>query len=610
MKRAAPALVGYFLVALAGCIAYSLIRPVPVDLIAPFVVGYKLRAAVIMFVGFMPSLLISGILLGYALAFSKNADELVERWSARLLAFLKGAYVLCLACIAVYVLLSEGLLPAMKSRQVEAVARTADFTEFRSVAREAYDRSSYAEAELAARSALRIWPKNGETAALLDRILYAHAGAEKSAAGPKTGTPGAAPNNGPPGAAGAPGSAAEDSVPLGSTGMTVLEALDAARQAQDNLDFYNAHYYAMLAYRLAPGTDPNRAVAQRLASKAWNQITEGKDLLLSEPDRKLYETKRSGYEAIQNGDYLRAYYIFEGLRKSETESPGAKKDPDVARFLEVSRKGVLESFFFIDETVYMRLFESSRNVFFVIRRADGGTDAVSARGITWTRAEGKDLAYLRGFEYAHFGPGGRLKYQMSVPYAKMFSGLSPEGTNCPELILHAVDRGREGADIVPVAVSGTIPGREGRVLLLDMPWKDFPLVVSANRGTRAMSLPDLLSFSPRASRYGFSRVDFSSEILKRISDPFLMLILSVIALIFAWKYKLGRNTLFKAWWVLAIPLFPLLCFYAVETVRYLAGLFIVTAAAVLPNLSLPLVLAGLSVAFGLVSLQFFAQRSD
>jgi len=57
----------------------------------------------------MPALQISGLLIGYALAFSKNASESVDRWSEQLLSYLKGAFIICLFCISAYVILAEGV---------------------------------------------------------------------------------------------------------------------------------------------------------------------------------------------------------------------------------------------------------------------------------------------------------------------------------------------------------------------------------------------------------------------------------------------------------------------------------------------------------------------
>ena len=598
MKGALPVLLAHFCIGLAGCLAYVLIRPVSAELIVPFVLGWRIRSGVLLFIGFIPALLISGILVGYALAFSKKADDLVERWSATLLVYLKGAFLVCLVCISLYVAFAEAVAPALVARNAEAVARTDDYYDLIAVARQSAGRQDYADAEAQVSAALTIWPKSPDALALLDDVRYAHA--EKTGRSPATAQPQGSRGN----------TAAEDSVLRSSEGMKVLEALDLARNAERDLDYFNMHYYATLAWKLAPGTDPNKEEAQRIASRAWNLIAEGKDLISAESDRKLYDAKRDGYTAIQNGDYLRAYYHFMALKEDERVASPDKKDTDVDRLLEISRKGVLESYFFIDETYNMKLFESSREIFFIIRRPNGATDSVCIRGITYARAAGKDQAYLRGFEYARFDADNQLRYQINVPYVKMFPFTSAGGRAQPELLLRAIDRGREGADVVPTVISGAVPDSERNILLLDMPWEDFNLIVTANRGPDSMSLLDLMSFAGKAEQYGFPRDLYMAEMIERLADPFLMLIMSVLALILGWKFKLGQRTLFKAWWVLIVPLFPLLSLYAIETVRYLARLCIVVSLSLQQEYPLPLMLGFLALLFAGLSVYFFAQRSD
>jgi lipopolysaccharide export LptBFGC system permease protein LptF len=143
-----------------------------------------------------------------------------------------------------------------------------------------------------------------------------------------------------------------------------------------------------------------------------------------------------------------------------------------------------------------------------------------------------------------------------------------------------------------------------------MPWKDFNLIVTANRGPESMSLLDLFAFVGKAEQYGFSRDLYLAEMIERLSEPFLMLIMSVLALILGWKFKLGQHTLFKAWWVLIVPLFPLLSLYAIETVRYLARLCIVVSLSLQQEYPLPLMLGFLALLFAGLSVYFFAQRSD
>ena len=99
--------------------------------------------------------------------------------------------------------------------------------------------------------------------------------------------------------------------------LTVRSALSRSKSALSAGDWYTAHYYAMLAWRLAPGTDPLKQDALRQASEAWNQITEG-TAAANPAEAELFDIKRTGYESIENGDFLNAYYVLHDLRERES----------------------------------------------------------------------------------------------------------------------------------------------------------------------------------------------------------------------------------------------------------------------------------------------------
>ena len=615
-KRVFLVILAHYLVAFAACLIFAFVKAVPPELVVPYIASYRFWRGVLLFVNYMPALQISGLLVGYAFAFKSHADEQVERWSGLLIDYLKGAFILCIICLAAYFAMAEGVSPFLRTKQQSAVNRCSDYREFVAVAKASLEANDPSEAEIRLQAALQIWPKSAEANKLLDRCLYLRAQAsggespdakKSDAATGKDG--GSAEGKGGAAKSESKQSAAVEPLSADDKGITALEALDRSDAATKKHDYFNAHYYAMLAWRLARDTDPNKALALRKAAEAWNHVSEGTDKFTEQGEIARYQTKREGYEAIQNGDYLKAYYIF--LAEYEKEKAAKTKgiDPDVERFLEVARTGLLDSFFFVDETANIRLFESARDVFFVNRRSDDTFDAVFIRGMTFMRTAGKDVAYLRDVEIARLGRDGKTVWRIAVPYAKMFP-FEREGQSRPELILHAVDRNRAGGDVLPEVLEGEIPVQERSILLLDMPYRDLDLVVAANRGVSGMTLFDMFQFSKTAEKYGFSGALYQREIINRLAEPFLILIISIYALILGWKYRLGKNVFFKAWWALAIPLFPIITLFVIETVRYLARLCIVAFVGLVPGNALVPTIVFLTVCFVLVSVAFFAQRSD
>ncbi|HHU36026.1 MAG TPA: hypothetical protein GXZ47_02230 [Treponema sp.] len=590
--RVIPAIAAHFIVGFLLALIYTFNQPLPGTLLESFILSYRIRSTVLVFIHALPSLYISSLLIGFTIAFSKIADINVGRWSSQLLGVLKSSFVIMVIVIAAYVVLTEGVAPIMHTKTSSALARSDDYREYLRLANDMLRKGQPRSAEKQVLSALEIWKESAAAQKLLDDCHYSIAdlyGSPESTAHVPVPDP---------------------LVPKEIGALTVLDAIDSSEGAARELDYYNAHYYAMLAFRLSRPNDPNRELSLRMAADAWNHITTGTDFLRSRDDARLYDAKRTGYNAIQQGDYLTAYYEFLELYTEDSSRQDGKRDPDLERFLEVSRKGVLESFFFLDETAVLRPFESARDVFFVIKRQDGGLDAVYARGVVYTRNGGKDVVYIRDFELLRHNQFNQLEYHIRVPNVKMFA-YTPDGKNPrAELMLQSVDRTGERKKQVPAVLAGNPAEQDISVLLLDMPYRDFNLIVSANRGPDSMNMVELLRFYDHAENYGFDQRVYLREAIARLSEPFLLLIISVLALIAGWKYRLGKNVLFKAWWVLVVPLFPIVAMFIIQSVRYLAGLCIAYFVITVPELAMVFTLLFLAVCFTGASLYFFAQRSD
>ncbi len=593
-RRALPALFAFMVLGFAAAIGWAAFHPAPEALIDPLLPWWKLRSGVLLFIRFFPSLFTSGILTGYAIAFSPRKGPqagAVPRWSAEHIVQLRGAFIICIVSLSAYVILDEGVKPAMTRHQEADIAKSENYREYLRLAESDIGTGSFAEALSYADLALRINKDDGDATRLRE---VARKGIAESG------------ENVPVAAGESSGTAMESYNP---ENLTVRSALSRSKSALSAGDWYTAHYYAMLAWRLAPGTDPLKQDALRQASEAWNQITEG-TAAANPAEAELFDIKRTGYESIENGDFLNAYYVLHDLRERESAANPSKIDPDVERLLEIATQGLLDTRFFMDETFDLASFESDRNVFFTIKRTDGGMDAVFARGIAYARSNGHDLAYLRGFEYASFSGAGSLLYHFETPYAKLFSWRDERGIARPEILLRAEDRARKDAGTGPAVIRGELPERESSILVLDMPYADFTRATLANRGFESMDLADLMRFADTAERYGFSGEGFMREIIMRLSEPFIVLIVAIFMITMGWKYRLSPNSFFKAWWILPLPALPVVLEGVLESVRYFIALFVAVFVGIAPSFALLLTLALLVTAFIASTVFFFSQRSD
>ena len=324
-KTVFPIVLLYIILGFAVVMAVSLPERTETGVLPPFTASFRFMQAFIRYTGLFPALAAAGLLTGYATAFRKLVPESVGRWSPKLFSVLKNAFLLCVLCIGLYVLLSEGAAPVLKNRSGDLLSKSGSYQDYLALAQAETENGNYRAALSNAEAALGIWEESPEAsrAAEQARLLLA-------------GTGDGIPEEEEP--------AQENPEAPGEAGYHAFELLELAREAEARTDFYNAHYYATLAWRMFDAGDPNKEAAMRLASGAWNRITGALDGIRAEPQRAHYAKKMRGYAAIQAGDFLTAYYLFLEMQDGQRQAAQGT-DPDIARFLAVARQGLLRSFF-------------------------------------------------------------------------------------------------------------------------------------------------------------------------------------------------------------------------------------------------------------------------
>ena len=582
------------LIYLAGGFLVSLFISFKEDIssavLPPFVAGFKMRGAVISFAQGFPALISAGLLAGYAIAFRKFDPDNTKR-HRNVFDTVKSAFVFAIVLSCVYAILAECVIPILKGKQAEAEAKTAAYNTYMLLYSRESDNGNFRAAFANAEAAISIWMESAEAQEAADAAFIKGSELHGDAFWRDEEDENA------------------NGLPLFQSGYTALELLEMAQEAAAQADFYNAHYFAALSWRMAASAgDPNRDAALRLASESWNRITEALDELRAEPEREYYEQKIKGYSDIRAGDFLSAYYHLLDMKENVDAAGG--DDPDIEVLLEIARQGVIGSFFFIDETESLALFEQEGGIFFTLPNDAGGKDAVLIGGVFRHSSSAEDGAYFRDFEIARFDGENKLVFQISSPYAKMLPFEDSTGGAKPQLVLTAVDRTSGGERIEPRVVAGTFPPQDAvspSVLLLDMPYRDMTLILDSSEGVESMSIPELFEFARRAERYGFEGAACLAEFIRRLSDPFIVLILAVVAIVWAWKFQLRKSRPVSAWWVIPMPLVAVVCGYAVAAARHAASLFFTLLAAKTPSLAIPISAGVVVVLFFAASAWLFSQ---
>jgi hypothetical protein len=348
-------------------------------------------------------------------------------------------------------------------------------------------------------------------------------------------------------------------------GKAPYELLEMAEGFYEREDYFSAHYYADLAYKL----NPNRQDAQRLAARAREMIAS-KDLSKLEVEEKLlFERKREGYEYFVNEQFYEAYRVFRELHDLYPQ------DADVISYLNKSEDRLRGEAFFLDEAEQIDTLPGATELLF---RNDSTDDE---REIVYIgKLAGIDAGiFCKDIEVLRFSDQGLL-YHYYAPYGKMIDGM---------LNLHGVDRlagdgqtgdrgiGRAsggGRETVPRYLAGAIRLRREPLpymLALKPALEQLPTLkggsaVSASK--ESLGFFDLWQSRRQIAGFGYLESILSGEILRRLLLPFSFLILCLLSVAVGWRFQARFST--RPHWILLLfmPLFPIVAIPVVSLYMY------------------------------------------
>jgi tetratricopeptide (TPR) repeat protein len=337
-------------------------------------------------------------------------------------------------------------------------------------------------------------------------------------------------------------------------GKEPYELLEIAEGFYEREDYFSAHYYADLAYKL----NPNRRDAQRLAARAREMIAS-KDLSkLEEEEKLLFERKREGYEYFINGQFYQAYRVFRELQGRYPQ------DADVISYLKKSEERLSEQSFFLEEAEQIDTLPGVTELLFLNNDQDDEREIVyiGKLAIVDTGIFCKDIEVLR------FGDQGLL-YHYYAPYAKFRDGmLNLHGVARLSGDRSAVGRGTgqtsaESRETVPRYLSGASRLRGERlpyILALKPTLAQLPTLrggstVSATKAS--LGFFSLWQARRQIGSFGYLESAVSAEILRRMLLPFSFLILCLFSAALGWRFQASFRS--RPHWILLIfmPLFPI-----------------------------------------------------
>jgi len=324
----------------------------------------------------------------------------------------------------------------------------------------------------------------------------------------------------------------------GQQPLDAVNALAMSNTAFSEKRYFDAHWLAVLAGRLAVEGSPEAVTAARLASNAWNQIESQSPSVREDRMHSLYQLKLSGYQAMNNSEWIAAYYIFLELLNLTPD------DPDAKNFLAACENGLKDYTFFIDE-MHVSLGEILTGALFSLPTQNGR--AVMRFSNLSTSA---DYAYGIGLEYMEFDVFSRPYLSIRAPYAKLLP-VTAGGKDRIMVITHALNRYDKDISWEGEWLLGN---NKISVIMLDISFEDFLLLSTVRRGLTTLQVDELFTASKKLGVLGYVSQIFEAEILNRISSTVFFLPMAIFVIVIGWRYRTKKRP--RYFFFLLLPVLP------------------------------------------------------
>lgn len=572
MKKILSILFAFLGLGFLACIIIGFCKKPGVDLLAGAVTSYKFCTGLNLFTKILPCMVFAGFILATSIQFGRNPEGSTTRFSPAMFKRYKVIIIISIICTFILTLSNETLSLYSKRRQ-EFLRNQPDLVnEYIEASRNFLIKNNPEAAAAYAEEALKLDKTNEEAANLKNkadiqlniketksvRILH-----ETDLSDLFTDT--------------------SSNIVTESLG-NVYNLYTKAKKAWANEEWFQAHYFAENAIKIASPKDANINELKEISAAAWNKLSELKNLARSE-DQKVFMEKYEGYKALMEEDYLKAYYL---LKTIQMEHPELKNDSDLNFYTDIAENKINERTFFSDETWNLKNFETANDIYFTLKHKDGWTDIIYFKGMTEVKTTGGMIQYLRGLSIQSIDALGRFHSSMSVPYAKVLTvsvkdlnplikdnlGLERSINYVPYILLRSIDRYNANESIHPLysyADSNETTGSD--FTMLPMEFSDFQMIEKTTANPETIPLGTLFRLISKAESFGYSPSIFGQVLLNRLLYPLFILICFLILASFAWNYRMDENMYFKAVWILIFPIFAVLCQFFYQIITYLYKLF-------------------------------------
>lgn len=585
-KTVVITLILHILLGLLGCLLYEYFFQYPKNTLSQDVVFILIISSALLFIDIFPLLHVSSIFVGYVIVFSDSSQQ-YDKKTERPADHLKGAFVLILFCIALSAIFTEGLRPYLLYKQRTARFQAHHYYSSLHAAEQAMRNSDYERAQVNVEQALWICPACTEVKKIHDDlaiILEAEMQTKKNTPFEET------------------ESMLKD--------MSPEQALNAAQDYFTQEDFYTAYYLAEFAIRSSPADSDIEEQAQTVKKQAKEIIASGTAGFKREKNRDLFDAKKIAYQALLQKDYKTAYYLFFNL-KQELESTDTNwYDPDIADFFLHAKKGFLTKQFFTNEVEYIGFFEIPLNLDFKTKTVNGNKVRIQAEAISHGQGDHANAVYIRNCTVVFWDTLGKLKYHATMPYAKLIPKYENDDSAPLILLTESFHPDTPENPVLPDMKHGRLENFLNEELELAISTDNLFLVIAALDGEQNMTLRQLQRFSPISDDLGFNVKWYTRIITERISDPMLILLAALCALLFARLLCSTRVPKRGTKLSIGLIILPVFAFAVTEMMRYILRVHIAFFTDLFPAFTMPVIFIGLIICSMLIGLMFLRQPAE
>jgi hypothetical protein len=309
----------------------------------------------------------------------------------------------------------------------------------------------------------------------------------------------------------------------------IIKATDYFKQE----DYFSALYYANLAFDL----DNSRPEAQRVAAESREAIRS------LEPDnseieaKKYFAQKRLGFNTLNEGNSIDAYYIFKELSFVSNE------DKDIQEFLSRSLQKISDKSFFIDEAEKYLTVPGIDNIVFLNNKK---TLIYIKKMILLDNSK----AFFFNIEVVKFDNSNNIDKHFTAPYGKY-------NMESKSIIMNSIDRDTRNISHKPVYITGTDNEPNNIIQKLSPNLMDLKYLGQSFTSINFMNIIELFNYGSIFNNFGYIKEPVQILLLERIARPFTFLIISFLSVSLGWFLRIRKYT------------FPLLALMLIPIIAYL-----------------------------------------